>query len=155
MSLPFNYKNPESEDVNITLCYWLALKSHKHHHEACIITDHDGLILSTGISQQIDSSKTEDDFFIKHAPVSALEKTTDKYPSKVYMSGVPCPTCAKILVGRGIKHLVYGHMNFKTDYVNFLAKLPSMYQYKKYEGNSVWMKDYIKWLEVSYPAIFE
>jgi dCMP deaminase len=164
---------PGWDDYFMALCFIVAARSKDPSTQhGAIITDHKHRIQGTGYNGAPSSiADTEIDWnrpakypFIIHAEQNAIDHCTG-HPdtltdSTIYVTGPPCSECAKRIISKKIKKIVFGPQ--KSNMVNEedwaitreLCKLARV-SLERYAGNLNWLRDRLSWMENHMQEVFQ
>lgn len=124
----------------MTHCFLVSMRSidpsTKH---GCVIVDEYNRILATGYNgplagvddSQVPLTRPEKYYYLPHAEENAiLSLDGAKLPNaKLYVTGRPCHKCMRMILQKGIRHIIYGPQNSKmmdeteTEIVNNMVNL--------------------------------
>lgn len=125
-------KRPDWDQLYITMCYLVAMRSRDGHtHLGSIIVDSDNVLVSTGYNSlprgiEIDEAQArlsreggEKYYWMEHAERNAIynaaRRGTRLKGCKLYVPWCPCADCARGIIQCGISHVVI-HKNGQDFY---------------------------------------
>lgn len=164
---------PNWDDYFITLCFIVASRSKDPSTQhGAIIVDDKHRIQSTGYNgtppgindTDISWGRPEKYPFIIHAEENAINHCGGHpdvlISSTIYVTGAPCSSCVRRIIGRKIKKIIYGpqcsNMITEEDWeiTKELVRL-SKINLERFTGNISWLRDRLYWMEENLPDIFQ
>lgn len=163
---------PAWDDYYMGICYFIAARS-KDPSTQCgaIIVDSNNIPCGWGYNgtpqkmrdSDINWRRPDKYPFIIHAEQNAFDHASGDLASivngTIYITGMPCPECTKIIINRKIRRIVYGHRcavmvpKEVCDLVKEMCRLGTV-TLDQYKGNINWMRDVMVSLESQLPEAF-
>lgn len=160
---------PCFDDYYMGLCFFIAARSKDPSTQhGAIIVDQNNIPLGWGYNgtpqriqdRDIDWRRPEKYPFIIHAESNAIDHSrADLNGGTIYVTGMPCIECAKRIVSRKIRRIVYGQRSSNmvpkevADIVKEICKLASV-SLDPFRGNINWVRDMLVHLETTLPEAF-
>jgi dCMP deaminase len=162
---------PYFDDYYMGLCYLIAARSKDPStQQGAIIVDSKNIPIGWGYNgaagdirdNEINWNRPEKYPFIIHAEQNAFDHAyaTEKLENgTIYITGFPCIECAKRIVNKRLRKIIYGQQNSamisqqdRTEVVE-LCKLARV-SLEEYKGNINWLRDAIEGLMFRLPKAF-
>lgn len=160
---------PSFDDYYMGSCYVIAARSKDPSTQhGAIVVDRDNIPRGWGyngvpqkiLDKEVDWKRPEKYPYIVHAEENAFDHAyTDLVNGTIYVTGMPCPGCARRIITNKLRRVVYGHRTSNMVPKEVSSLVTEMFRkggitLDCYCGNMNWLRDLLSSLEIQLPEAF-